>query len=149
MRGSSTGVNHRGAPFLLLWLLGILGVDPCGAGTEVAPPVASTDAAGLLDLRHTAFSPKEGAPSGVMTIAQTADGFLWVGTLTGLFRYDGARFDSSVSDRLPSPSVRALLGERNGGLWIGYSFGGVSFLRDGQLTAFDRGELPHGTVQQF
>jgi signal transduction histidine kinase len=149
MRGSSTGVNHRGAPFLLLWLLGVVGADPCGAGTEVAPPEASTDAAGLLDLRHTAFSPKEGAPSGVMTIAQTADGFLWVGTLTGLFRYDGARFDSSVSDRLPSPSVRALLADSNGGLWIGYSFGGVSLLRDGQLTSFDRGELPRGTVQQF
>jgi ligand-binding sensor domain-containing protein len=84
-----------------------------------------------------------------MAIAQTADGFLWVGTLTGLFRYDGARFDSSVGDRLPSPSVRALLAEPNGGLWIGYNFGGVSFLVDGQLTAFDRGELPRGSVQQF
>jgi signal transduction histidine kinase/ligand-binding sensor domain-containing protein len=119
------------------------------AGTGAASPEASTDAADLLDLRHTAFSPKEGAPSGVMAITQTADGFLWVGTLTGLFRYDGARFDSSVGDRLPSPSVKALLAEPHGGLWIGYSFGGVSYLLDGRVTSFDRGELPRGSVQQF
>ena len=144
-----TGVNHRGAPFLLLWLLGILSVGPCMAGTGVASPEASTDAADLLDLRHTAFTPKEGAPSGVMAITQTADGFLWVGTLTGLFRYDGARFDSSVGDRLPSPSIKALLAEPRGGLWIGYSFGGVSYLLEGRLTSFDRGELPRGSVQQF
>lgn len=149
MRGSHTRVNHSGAPCLLLLLLGILSAAPCGAGSAVPLQDASTDAAGLLDLRHTAFSPKEGAPSGVMAIAQTADGFLWVATLTGLFRYDGARFDSSVGDRLRSPSVRALLAEPNGGLWIGYNFGGVSFLVDGQVTTFDRGELPRGTVQQL
>src|SRR6202012_516488 len=37
----------------------------------------------------------------------------------------------------------------HGGLWIGYSFGGVSYLLDGRLTSFDRGELPRGSVQQF
>jgi signal transduction histidine kinase len=133
---------------VLLSLLCVVAASFCAAGSEVALPQGSMDAVGLPALRHTAFSPKEGAPSGVEAIAQTADGFLWVGTGTGLFRYDGARFDSSISDHLPAASVRALLAESRG-LWIGYTFGGVSFLHDGELTSFDLGDLPRGSVKQF
>jgi signal transduction histidine kinase len=112
-------------------------------------PSAPLDSLELLSLKHSVFSAREGAPGGIRALAQTPDGILWVGTAVGLFRYDGARFDTSVSDRLPSPSVHSLLAEPGGELWIGYTFGGVSLLRDGKLTNFDKHQLPAGTVRQF
>jgi signal transduction histidine kinase/ligand-binding sensor domain-containing protein len=134
-------------------LLLCAGVATIGYARNIEPAsFASTgplDSLELLSLKHSVFSPREGAPGGIRALAQTPDGILWVATAVGLFRYDGARFDMSVSDRLPSPSVSSLLGEPNGDLWIGYTFGGVSLLRDGQLTRFDKSQLPAGTVVQF
>ena len=112
-------------------------------------PSAPLDRLEVLSLRHSVFSAREGAPGGIRVLAQTRDGILWVGTSVGLFSYDGARFGMSVSDRLPSPSISSLFAEPGGELWIGYTFGGVSLLRDGQLTNFDKHQLPPGSVRQF
>ena len=128
-------------------LLGLLAIDTTGAISAPAIPVAA--AYDLQQLRHTAFRPEDGAPGLITSTAQTADGFLWVATPTGLFRYDGARFDMQLSNRLPSPSVSALLAEADGSLWIGYTFGGVSVLRNGQVRDVSGGRLPPGRVKQF
>jgi hypothetical protein len=42
---------------------------------------------------HTAWSAKEGAPGEVYALAQTTDGFLWLGTMQGLYRFDGVSFE--------------------------------------------------------
>jgi signal transduction histidine kinase len=129
------------------------GIATIGQAQESKPasfvPSATLDSLELLSLKHSVFSPRDGAPGGIRALAQTPDGILWVGTAVGLFRYDGARFDMSVADRLPSPSVSSLWAEPGGELWIGYTFGGVSLLRDGKLTNFDKHQLPAGTVKQF
>ena len=41
---------------------------------------------------HTAWTEKDGAPADIVAITQTKDGYLWLGTLTGLFSFDGVRF---------------------------------------------------------
>src|SRR5580692_6023639 len=46
----------------------------------------------LAHLRHTAWTFKDGAPAEIYSLAQTPDGFLWLGTASGLFRFDGIRF---------------------------------------------------------
>ena len=51
-------------------------------------------------------------------------------------------------DQLPSTNVSALFAPPTGGLWIGYRFGGFSFLKNGKLTNF-RVPFPTGTVQGF
>ena len=52
-------------------------------------------------------------------------GFLWIGTTTGLSRFDGREFRHyGAADGLPHPSVMALLEDRDGVLWIG-SRGGL------------------------
>jgi signal transduction histidine kinase/ligand-binding sensor domain-containing protein len=132
------------------------------AALPAAPPVNTPAAQGsradlrfsapqdlLRDLRHTLFRPEDGAPNSIRDMAQTADGLLWLATSKGLYRYDGARFDSELGGRLPSPYAYALLAEPDGSLWIGYAFGGVSRLRGQRLYNFDKRELPRGSVLQF
>jgi hypothetical protein len=41
---------------------------------------------------HAAWSAKDGLPS-VNALAQTSDGFLWLGTMPGLYRFDGVSFE--------------------------------------------------------
>ena len=56
------------------------------------------------------------------SIAQTADGYIWVGTSNGLFRFDGIRFTQWVppaGERLPSGTILFLKGTRDGSLYIG------------------------------
>jgi signal transduction histidine kinase/ligand-binding sensor domain-containing protein len=105
---------------------------------------------GILSLYHTAWSGKDGAPSGVQAIAQSKDGLLWLGAHNGLYSFDGVRFANVHrvnSTELPSGEVYALLAPRAGGLWVSYLFGGASFLADGKATNYSRSEgLPPGTI---
>ena len=60
-------------------------------------------------------------------IAQTTDGYLWIGTQNGLVRFDGVRFVPWVprpGDQPPSLRIQSLLGARDGSLWIG-TFSGL------------------------
>ncbi len=62
------------------------------------------------------------AQSSVTSIAQTPDGFLWIGTfLSGVSRFDGVKFvnyDSANTPALTSPGVRRLLVDTEGNLWL-------------------------------
>jgi hypothetical protein len=56
----------------------------------------------------------------VRAVAQTLDGYIWIGTDDGLARFDGARFVSfGLPDGLPNSPVRTLFGDSHGSLWIG------------------------------
>ncbi|HEY4049228.1 MAG TPA: two-component regulator propeller domain-containing protein [Acidobacteriaceae bacterium] len=71
---------------------------------------------------HTAWRIQDGYfGSEPISITQTIDGYLWVGTENGVFRFDGVQFvpwTSLSGEQLPSNDVRALLGARDGSLWI-------------------------------
>jgi diguanylate cyclase (GGDEF)-like protein len=83
--------------------------------------------------------------------AQTADGYLWLGTQEGLARFDGLRFvvfDKTNTRALHHNRVTALLADRQGSLWIGTEGGGVTRLRDGAFRALGSGEgLPNPRVR--
>ena len=70
---------------------------------------------------HTAWRTQDGFFTGVpWAVAQTKDGYLWVGTTSGLFRFDGVRFTSwNANVQLHSREVMTLLGAGDGSLWIG------------------------------
>lgn len=90
-------------------------------------------------LYHTAWTHKDGAPTQIRTLAQTIDGFLWIGDATGLYRFDGVRFElyePPSGQILPGIGVGVLLATPDGGLWIGFDFGPVSFLKDGKITTY-------------
>lgn len=79
---------------------------------------------------YTFWSEKEGAPSGITALAQTEDGYLWIGSERGLFRFDGVKFEEYKPQpgvELPSYAIYALMPTPDGGLWIAFSPGdGVS-----------------------
>src|SRR5262247_3504497 len=58
----------------------------------------------------------------VRALLQSRDGYLWVGTLDGLARFDGVRFtvfNRGNSPGLPSNRITALYEDSAGGLWVG------------------------------
>ena len=81
----------------------------------------------LTQYSHRAWRLQDGFFAGAPTaIAQTTDGYLWIGTANGLFRFDGVSFvswaDIAPQKQLGSAEVSALLGARDGGLWIGAAY---------------------------
>ena len=72
-------------------------------------------------------------------IAQTSDGFIWIGSYSGLIRYDGKnfeRFDSSNG----IASVVSLYVDSKDRLWIGTNDNGVAVYKDGEFTVYGQVE---------
>lgn len=92
----------------------------------------------LADYTHTAWTEVDGAPAGVTKFAQGADGWLWIATPTGLYRFDGLRFERTATVHghvLDSGNIMGLAAAPDGALWVGYRAGGVSvFRKDGTHT---------------
>src|ERR1700733_6466844 len=106
----------------------------------------------LAQLYHTSWSEKEGLNGAVAALAQTKDGYLWVGTADGLYRFDGLRFERYKSDvgSIPPGTVRSLTAVADGGLWIGYQLGGVTHLKDGIATNYSESDgLPISMVRSI
>ena len=77
---------------------------------------------------------QNGLPAnGVNAIAQTMDGFLWLGTAQGLVRFDGMEFKPAEMPKSPSfwtANVTCLAGSQNGGLWFGLHRNAFGFFND-------------------
>ena len=88
---------------------------------------------------HTAWRVRDGTFAGAPNaIAQTTDGYIWIGTTSGLLRFDGVRFvpfTPPAGKRLPNPAVYSLLGARDGSLWIGTALG-LAQWNNGNLITF-------------
>ena len=74
----------------------------------------------------------------VYTVDQTKDGYLWVGTGTGIARFDGFDFftvayPDSVSGRYPTASFR----DKEGTIWYGCSDGSVFYVKNRSLIKVD------------
>ena len=86
----------------------------------------------------------------VQALAQTRDGFLWIGTEAGLVRFDGVSFqvfDRSSKPSLPGNDIRYLLEASDQALWVGTSDGPARW-KDGVVTAFSvRDGLPSNGVR--
>jgi signal transduction histidine kinase/ligand-binding sensor domain-containing protein len=86
----------------------------------------------LIDYTHTAWTELDGAPTSVTKFAQGPDGWLWIATPTGLYRFDGVHFertDKVHGQPLESSNIMALTTTPDGAVWVGYRVGGVSVFR--------------------
>src|SRR5262249_25538327 len=88
---------------------------------------------------HTSWKVRDGFTKGtIYAIAQTPDGYLWLGTEFGLVRFDGVRaapWQPPAGQRLPSTDISRLLVARDGTLWIG-TVKGLASWRDGKLSPY-------------
>jgi PAS domain S-box-containing protein len=112
------------AGMLLSGLLSALALDPDQRISQYA---------------HTAWRVRDGAFAGAPSaITQTTDGYVWIGTVAGLLRFDGVRFMPFVppaEKHLPNPAVISLLGATDGSLWIGTA-SGLAQWKNGELLNF-------------
>ena len=104
---------------------------PCAFGLNPALDVSQYG--------HTAWRFNEGFSTGqIIGIAQTPDGYLWLGTEFGLLRFDGVRtvpWQPPAGRHLPDNFIRGLLVSRDGTLWIG-TLKGLATWKAGKLTEY-------------
>ena len=87
--------------------------------TDLSTPDFSADYASML------FGINEGLTTlEINAITQSGDGYIWVGAYSGLYRYDGTRFEQIVLDSRISSCV-VLFTDRKGRIWIGTNDSGV------------------------
>jgi signal transduction histidine kinase/ligand-binding sensor domain-containing protein len=100
----------------------------------------SLHAQDLQTLSHQSWSTEDGLPqNSIHSIAQTSDGYIWVGTEEGLARFDGLQFkvfDRQTDPVLKSSDICCLVPDGGNGLWIG--------TRDGLVHRTDAGFVWYG-----
>jgi len=123
-----------------------------GAAWALEP---TTPLAGYL---RQSWGMENGLPQNtVQALAQTSDGFLWIGTEVGLVRFDGngfQLFDKNAGlapggPALPGNDVRCLLATGDGSLWIGTSEG-LARWKNGAVKAFSTANgLPSNIIRSL
>ena len=96
---------------------------------------------------HTAWRTQDGEFSGTPTVmAQTTDGYLWIGTNLGLVRFDGARFSPlapPAGEKLLDSRIFSLGTSSDSGLWIGTAYN-TSNWKNGELVNYGQ---PQGRIE--
>lgn len=119
----------RGSILVAMMLLLLARVE-AAAGPSPAP------ARRLSHYTHQRWSAESDAPRPVFALAQDRRGYLWVASATGLFRFDGIRFEaiSTGVDLVEHGAPSAILVRRNGEIWTNFERSGrFAVYRDGQL----------------
>ena len=89
---------------------------------------------------HRSWTAEDGLPQNTVTaIARTTDGYVWLGTVKGVVRFDGVRFvafERATTPGLADDRVTQLLATASGDLWIGTEWGGVGLHSKGMFTSY-------------
>ncbi|MEA2260848.1 MAG: hypothetical protein QOJ51_3673, partial [Acidobacteriaceae bacterium] len=116
------------------WLLGVILALMGGARGSAARGAAPE----LTNFHHTMWTSKDGLGA-VLDIQQASDGYLWLTTSTGVFRFDGVRFQSveeATNGAAPNREIHAVFLAASGGVWLKTRAAGLLFWKDGRLTTF-------------
>jgi PAS domain S-box-containing protein len=86
--------------------------------------------------------------AGANTLFQDHQGYLWLGTGAGLYRFDGESFLTFTMEQgLPGDTVQALWEDQEHRLWVGTHDNGVGYLQQGQFIRFTTEDgLGHNNV---
>ena len=122
----------------------------CIALAAGARPAEAVDPArALTQYQNDRWETQQGLPqSTVQAMVRTRDGYLWVGTLDGLARFDGVAFtvfDARTIPELGPGSVLALMEDAEGNLWIGRSGAAVVY-RNGRFHVAFGEDVTAGTA---
>ena len=128
------------------WKLDFAGLLLCVGSFILPAPAAVTDQSGLPFIVDV-WTSKEGLPeNAVISVIQTRDGYLWLGTLNGLVRFDVNRFTVFNQNNTPglnSDRIVHLFEDSHTNLWIGTDTAGVALVQDGKIKGFDIGRAGH------
>jgi ligand-binding sensor domain-containing protein/signal transduction histidine kinase len=106
-------------------------------------PAAPADSPFIVDV----WTSREGLPeNAVISVIQTRDGYLWLGTLNGLVRFDGKRFtvfNEYNTPGLTSDRVVHLFEDSRTNLWIGMDTAGLALVQEGKIRSFVLGRPGH------
>lgn len=116
----------------------------CAAALILFQPVWAQAGTSVFDQYSlTSWTDEDGLFGGwIVGIAQDERGYIWVGTVSGLLRFDGLRFERfqpRAGEQLPQRSVSSVVASADGSVWVGFSgSGGICQIRDGRV--IDYGE---------
>ena len=116
---------------LLIWIAGIL--------IAAAQVLLAQEPGTGNDYSIDVWQVEHGLPdSSVTSIAQTSDGYLWVGTFAGLARFDGVRFEifDSRIPGLENERVLRLFGDEDGALWVSMESGNLARYAAGRFVSY-------------
>ncbi len=104
-----------------------------GAAAQSLPAISMVPA----HFQKRVWTQDNGTPRNIVHIAQTPDGYLWIASQEGLYRFDGASFEEirpPAGSQMEGASPQSLLVTRKGELWVSYSrSAGVAVYRHGRL----------------
>jgi ligand-binding sensor domain-containing protein/signal transduction histidine kinase len=107
---------------VFLWLCFLMWCRPAPAAGHASPQTGSRY---LVDV----WENDDGLPqSSIIAMTQTRDGYLWLGTVSGLVRFDGMKFtvfDEDTTPGLGSSPIVSLFEDSRDNLWIGTEGAGV------------------------
>lgn len=108
--------------------------------------------AGLDWMTGRTWRMRDGLPDQVVqAVAQTPDGYLWLGTKLGLVRFDGTYFldyGAASAQALHEFGVGCILVARDSTLWLGTQGGGVVHLAEGSGRTYTAADgLENGLVR--
>jgi signal transduction histidine kinase/ligand-binding sensor domain-containing protein len=92
----------------------------------------------VIPLLHTRWLARDGTPRNIESITQTPDGWLWLGTTDGLYRFDGVAFSRYVPPpgvTMPS-SIYKIGILPDGTLWVTPFFGGLYLIKGKDVRVF-------------
>ena len=111
----------------------VLGLLPWTLHAQTTPP----------GFTHQVFTTDDGLPTNLLTVlAQTPDGYLWIGSQDGLVRYDGARFivfNSANTEAFTNNRITQLRVSEQGDLWVLARDYSLLHYQDGRFTRLDFG----------
>jgi len=115
----------------VVWLALLLGYSACAFALDPSLDVSQ--------YAHTAWKVRESLIKGnILSMAQTPDGYLWLATQSGLYRFDGVQpvpWSPPPGEKLPNDFVHRLIVGRDGTLWIGTEKG-LASLKNDKLTQY-------------
>ncbi|MBX7222288.1 MAG: GAF domain-containing protein [Blastocatellia bacterium] len=117
------------------------------AKAQTQPSSAPATVPSLIEGERPSFrfyAERDGLPqNAVMDVTLDRKGYLWVGTQNGAACFNGRTWTVvNLPNRRLSNSVQALLAASDGSLWIGTYGAGLSRLKDGNWTTFDKQSGP-------
>ena len=124
-------MNRRTFPLAGLWLCLFLPALPATARAAESP---------ASPFVVNSWGSEEGLPDNeVISVLQTKDGYLWLGTLHGLVRFDGIHFtlfNVNNTPGLPSDRIVYLFEDSRTNLWVGTESAGFTMITSGTIKNF-------------